>query len=120
QAGIPGFLLANFPWADIYDPHARRAGGAAPAFVAELRRAYRHATAVFRAEPALRMADVAPAIEVGMVVTPGHDRRRELRDRLGLGQADRLVYFYVGRYGQADLDWKRLAQMNGVHFVGFH
>ncbi len=24
RAGIPGFLLANFTWADIYQPHARR------------------------------------------------------------------------------------------------
>ena len=35
-----------------------------------------------------------------MVVTPGRDRRAELRERLGLASADRLVYFYVGRYGQ--------------------
>ena len=26
RAGIPGFLLANFTWADIYLPHARKLG----------------------------------------------------------------------------------------------
>ena len=122
RAGLPGFLLANFTWADIYAPHARRIGGDAPRLVAEMRQAYRQATLLFRTEPALRMADVAPISEVGMIVERGRDRRRELRKRLGLSASDRLVYFYVGRYGQADLGWARLGSMaaRGVHFVGFH
>jgi hypothetical protein len=121
RAGVPGFLLANFTWADIYAPHARRLGPRAIAFVAELRRAYRQATTL-RAEPALRLAGVAPTIEVGLVVTPGHDRRAELRRHLGLSSREKLVYFYVGRYGQAAMGWERLEKMAacGVHFVGFH
>lgn len=122
RAGIPGFLLANFTWADIYAPHAKALGAEAMAFVTELRRAYRQATALFRAEPALRMADLTPAIEVGMVVTPGHNRRDELNKQLGLPGSAKLVYFYVGRYGQENLGWERLARLGprGIHFVGFH
>ncbi len=122
RAGIAGFLLANFTWADIYAPHARRIGGEAPRLVAALRQAYRQATALFRTEPALRMAGVAPVIEVGMVVVQGRHRGDELRKRLGLLPTDRLVYFYVGRYGQDDLGWKRLERLGakGIHFVGFH
>jgi len=120
KAGVPGFLLANFTWADIYAPHARQLGGDAPRLVAELRAAYRQATAVFRAEPSLSLAWVAPRIEVGMVVTPGRDRRAELRARLGLDPGAKVVYFYVGRYGQANLGYDRLARREGVHFVGFH
>src|SRR3954466_3671803 len=82
RAGIPGFLLANFTWADIYAPHAKRIGGDALELVADLRRAYRQATTLFRTEPALRMADVAPVQDVGMIVTPGHNRRDDLRKRL--------------------------------------
>jgi hypothetical protein len=122
RAGIPGFLLANFTWADIYAPHARRIGGDAARLVAELRQAYRHATALFRTEPALRMPDVAPVLEVGMVVGPGHNRRDALRKQFGLKASDRLVYFYVGRYGQDDLGWKRLERLvtKKIHFIGFH
>jgi hypothetical protein len=120
RAGVPGFLLANFTWADIYAPYAKRVGGDAPRLVADLRRAYRQATALFKTQPALRMADIAPIVEIGMVVSPGHDRGDELRKQLGLKSSDRLVYFYVGRYGQDDLGWKRLEQMGarGIHFVG--
>ena len=113
RAGVPGFLLANFTWADIYAPHARRLGGdaprpASPSCAGPIARP----RPLFRAEPALRMADVgARLIEVGMVVTPGRDRRDELRKRLGLAAADRLVYFYVGRYGQDDLGWERLGAL---------
>ena len=124
KAGVPGFLLANFTWADIYAPHARKLGGEPLKFVADLRRAYREAVAVFRAEPALRMADfdADKVIEVGMVVTPGHRRRDELRRQLGLAPGDRLVYCYLGRYGQAGLGWDRVAALGskGIHFVGFH
>ena len=122
RAGIPGFLLANFTWADIYDEHARPLGPEAAALVADLRAMYGRATAIFRAEPALPLTGLAPLIQAGMVVTPGRDRRAELRSRLGLTATDRLVYFYVGRYGQADLGWDRLRSLGdrGIHFVGFH
>ena len=75
--GVPGLLLANFTWADIYAPYARAAGGDdARRLVADLRHAYRQATAVFRAEPALRMAWLPGQIDVGMVANPGRDRAR--------------------------------------------
>ncbi len=120
RAEIPGFLLANFTWADIYDEHAR--DDKAARLVNDLRTMYRQATAIFRAEPSLPLTGLAPLIEAGMVVTPGRDRRVELRNRLELAAADRLVYFYVGRYGQADLGWDRLRNLgaSGVHLVGFH
>ncbi len=121
RAGIPGFLLANFTWADIYAPHARGLGPDARQTVAEIRAAYRQATALFRAEPALPMADLAAStIEVGLVAVAGVDRRAELRAGLGLADSAKLVYFYVGRYGQANLGWERLSSFDGVHFVGFH
>lgn len=122
RAGVPGFLLANFTWVDIYAPYARRIGGEALRLVRAMRAEYRQATAIFRAEPALRMTGLAPLIEVGMCVTPGRDRRAELRRRLGLAARQKLVYFYIGRYGQANLCWERLERLaeRGVHFVGFH
>ena len=120
RAGVPGFLLANFTWADIYHPHAKKLGPGELRTVREVRDACRHATALFRAEPGLKMAGVAPTIEVGMVVTPGVNRRAELRSKLGIAADEKIVYFYIGRYGQADLGWERLGRLDGVHFVGFH
>jgi hypothetical protein len=121
RAGIPGFVMSNFTWADIYAPYARQMGGDALRLVAELRSDYRHATALFRMQPALRMSWLKPAIDVGLVVNQGRDRRAELVRGLGLTRRERVVYLYVGRYGQADLDWGRLGRFGerGIHFVGY-
>jgi hypothetical protein len=122
RAGIPGYLLANFTWADIYAPYASAAGSPGKELVAELRRIYRTAAAVFRCEPALRMRWLPGQVNLGLVANPGRNRRQELQRHLGLGARERLVYFYVGRYGQDDLDWERLERFaaRGVHFVGYH
>ncbi len=120
RAGVPGFLLANFTWAEIYRPHARGMSLNTMQFVRELHSAYRAATCIFRAQPALAMKGLGPVEDVGMVVTPGRDRRVELRDRFSISSDEKIVYFYVGRYGQASLGWERLGAMKGVHFIGFH
>ena len=86
-----------------------------------VRQVYRSATATFRTAPALAMSWLSPVFDVGMVVNQVKDRRVELRRFLGLKKSDKLVYLYVGRYGQSDLDWPRLAQqqVRGVHFVTY-
>jgi hypothetical protein len=70
----------------------------------------------------MSMEGIAPTIDVGMVVTPGRDRGRELREDLGVSNRERLVYLYLGRYGQDDYEWPRIARLRdrGIHFVGFH
>ena len=121
RAGVPGFLMSNFTWADIYAPYARAVGGEALRFVADLRACYRQATATFRVEPAMRMSGMSPVIEPGMVATQGRDRSSELHGLFGLKKSDKLVYIYIGRYGQNDLDWSRLRRFaaQGVHFLGY-
>jgi hypothetical protein len=121
RAEIPGFLMSNFTWADIYAPHARKVGGEAVGFVHSLREVYRAATAIFRVAPALRMAWLRPVFNAGMVVNKGKNRRAELRRLIGLKNSEKLVYLYVGRYGQSDLDWPRLGRLDqaGVHFVTY-
>jgi hypothetical protein len=122
RAGIHGFLLTNFTWADIYAPFAERIGGEARRLVSAMRQEYRQAAGLFRAEPSLRMPGVAPDVTAAMIVTPGRNRRVELHHLLGLTKSDKLVYFYVGRYGQTNLGYERIERLRhrGIHFVGFH
>jgi hypothetical protein len=121
RARIPGFLMSNFTWADIYAPYARKLGKTALGLVANLRSDYRHASALLRMQPALKLAWLKPVVDVGMVVNQGRRRRAELIRTLGLSPRDRVVYLYVGRYGQDDLDWSRLERFGerGIHFVGY-
>ena len=86
---------------------------------ADLRAVYRRATATFRVARALKMGWLPRVYDAGMVVNQVKVRGGELRRFLGLEQSDRLVYLYIGRYGQADLDWPALGVHGdrGVHFV---
>lgn len=123
RAEVPGFLMSNFTWADIYAPYARTVGTArATRLIAELRADYRQAVATFRMEPAMRMSWLSPIINVGMVVKPGRDRRAQLCRLTGLDPREKLVYLYLGRYGQSDLDWSRLERFaaKGIHFLSYH
>ena len=65
---------------------------------------------------------VVTVIEPGMVVNQGRDRSGELRRLFGLKRTDKLVYIYIGRYGQNDLDWSRLERFarDSVHFLGYY
>jgi hypothetical protein len=122
RAELPGFLMSNFTWADIYAPYARAQGGESLRFVADLRACYRHATATFRVEPAMSMSWLSPVIASGMIVNEGHNRSAELRRLVGLKKFDKLVYLYIGRYGQNDLDWSRLERFarDNVHFLSYY
>jgi hypothetical protein len=121
RAELPGYLMSNFTWADIYAPYARTHGGKWMRFIADLRACYRHATATFRVAPAMSMSWLSPVIAAGMIVNQGFDRSAELRRFLGLKQTDKLVYLYIGRYGQNDLDWSRLERFgrDNVHFLSY-
>ena len=122
RAGVPGFLMCNFTWADIYAPYARALGGEWMRFVADLRACYRHATATFRVEPAMSMSWLSPVIASGMIVNQGRNRATELRRLVGLKKSDKLVYLYIGRYGQNDLDWSRLERFarDTIHFMSYY
>jgi len=122
RAELPGFLIANFTWADIYAPYARAQGGEWGRFVANLRACYRHATATFRVEPAMSMSWLSPVIASGMIVNQGSNRGTALRRVLALKSTEKLVYLYIGRYGQNDLDWTRLERFarDNVHFVSYY
>jgi hypothetical protein len=122
RAGVGSFLLANFTWADIYAGHARKLGRSATQFVTELKRVYQSAGRLLRVEPALSMRWLNQQETLGMVVHPSRNRRRELASLLGLSSRARLVYAYLGRYGQADLDWSRLERYadKEIHFVSYH
>jgi hypothetical protein len=123
RAGIPGFLMSNFTWADIYAPYARAAGTRqARQFIRSLRAAYRLATATFRMAPAMRMSWLSPLIDVGMVVKDGRNRRAELRRLIGAGAREKLVYLYLGRYGQSNMHWARIESLaeRGIHFLSYH
>jgi len=120
SAGIPGILVANFTWQQIYEPYARRLSARHRPMVREMEQEYREASLVLQAQPSLALEGFDRVRDVGLVARRGRPRGAELRAALGIPRSTRLVYMYVGRYGQHDMDWTNLARLGGYHFVSYH
>ncbi len=117
RLGITALLLANFTWVDILGSYRTHALSARSTICA-LSQLYGQATALLRAEPAMRMDWFRRTHELGLVCRPARSRRAALRKALGLARGAKLIYVYVGRYGQSDMRWDRLAKLP-YHFVAY-
>jgi hypothetical protein len=169
-AGVPGILVANFTWYDIFRHYVRTSGfrpddqnqdqnptrssgdrssadrssadrSSADRLAADgsetdrwsettgsrwcemlnqMQREYACATLVLRAQPAIVSQSLAPVRDVGLLAGKGRRRTGELRRVLRLRRAAPLVYVYVGRYGQSDMQWNNLHRLDGFEFISYH
>jgi hypothetical protein len=119
-AGIPGILLANFTWHDIFKSYIRGGLREYRDMLDEMQREYNEATLVLRAQPAIARETSVPVKDVGLVARRGRGRRQELRSKFGLRPRVQLVYMYVGRYGQDDMEWQNLSRLSDFDFISYH
>jgi hypothetical protein len=119
-ANIPGVLVANFTWADIFANYADRGRTIDRELLSEMSHEYAHADLYLRAQPAIESCAMGRVCDVGLVTRRGRNRRRELIRELSLPRDSRLVYMYVGRYGQHDMSWEKLARLADFQFVSYH
>lgn len=130
QAGLPGYLGANFTWNEIYGHLLETAPEGLfskdqqlqyQQMIDQMKSACQTAT-LLRMWPHTPMADIGcHIVDVGLVVNDARDVRQELLARFGLKPETRLVYFYVGRYGVEELPWARLTEFPpDVVFIGLH
>lgn len=94
QAGIPAVALCSLNWADLFQ-HYYGAEPWARTIHAEMLDAYRGA-AFLRTTPAMPMSRLDRKTEIGTIATLGQERRAELREKLGAGEAARLVVVALG------------------------
>jgi len=120
EAGIPSILVANFTWADIFANYVGSRSSGDRELLREMCHEYGHASHYFRAQPAIESHVADRACDVGLVTRRGRNRRTELLRELGLRRGSRLVYMYVGRYGQDDMEWTNLTRLADFQFVSYH
>jgi len=108
RAGRPAVALCSLNWADIAAHYLGEAAGMA-AILEEIRAAYRGALRFLRPTPAMPMPDLPNVEAIPPIAGRGRVRRAELRARLGLGAADRLVLIGMGGIGyrKAAAHWPR-------------
>jgi UDP:flavonoid glycosyltransferase YjiC (YdhE family) len=120
RAGIPGVLVANFTWHDIMSAFVRFPSRHDRDLLRRMYSEYETATCVLRAQPAIASPTGVPVKDVGLIARRGRRRRDELRRLIGAAPQRRLVYMYVGRYGQEDMNWQGVARSQGFDFVSYH
>lgn len=113
-AGLRSAALCSLNWLDIFRHYLGDAPDGA-AITEQMAEAYQSASIFFRPAPSMPMADLANTCAVPPIAEPGAERREELRRRLHLPAACRLVLVGMGgiayrlRGGQwcqgSDLAW---------------
>lgn len=94
RANIPAAALCSLNWADLFQHYFGYEPWAGPIH-AEMLAAYRSAL-FLRTTPAMPMPLLGRQIEIGTIATAGQDRRTELRQKLGAGEAARMVLVALG------------------------
>ncbi|MCX7046691.1 MAG: hypothetical protein NTX50_14555 [Candidatus Sumerlaeota bacterium] len=116
RAAVPCFMIANFTWADIYEPHARGDAGIR-SLVERLKAEYAQATLLLRTPMGLEMSYFPRIQDVPVITRRGCSVRKSLCARLGLDEQCPLYLIYVGSWGLRTMRWENLAAMKEAHFL---
>jgi hypothetical protein len=94
QAGIPASALCSLNWADLFVHYFGHEEWAAPVH-AEMLAAYRGAH-FMRTDPSMPMPELPDQSVVGTIAAIGHERRAELRQKLGADRTARVGLVALG------------------------
>jgi hypothetical protein len=97
QAGLPALSMCSLNWADLFAHFFGHEAWAGPIHE-QILAAYRSARCFIRLTPAMPMRDLPNARTVAPVATPGRDRRRQLRERIGAANGERIVLIAFGGF----------------------
>lgn len=112
RAGIPAAAVCSLHWGAIHAAYCPDDG----ALRAQILAAYRSARRFFRPAPAMAMPELDNVVDVGPIATRGRRRGAELRRRLGLGPATRLVLVALGGI-PTRLPLAAWPRLPGVHWL---
>lgn len=113
-AGIPGVLVTNFTWKDIYEEFAN----APREVIIELEEQYCSAMLVLKTPLSLPMTWLPNVKGIPNIVRYPKDVSGELRRFFGIADKRRLVFLSVGQWS-LPMDWDRLSNFPDVAFLAF-
>ena len=115
EAGVPAVALCCLNWADIFEHYCGDLPGT-PAIAGQMRSAYASARVFLAPDPSMPMPGLHNVRRIGPIGRRGNDRRSELRRRLGLDPATRLVLLSLGGVPFA-IDIARWPRLDGVQVL---
>lgn len=115
QAGIPSVLLASFTWSEIL--RSLEESAVDDALLKSIELAYGNADAALRIAPGLPLSGMTNVVDIGPIAEPAASRREELRSRLNVSTAERLVLVGFGGIPLETLPWDQMERMKGYRFL---
>lgn len=115
QAGIPVINLSSLEWADIYPAYCRHMPGASQV-IEQMVYAYNQAECFLAPEPSMPMPSIENVVPIGPIARIGTNRSDEIRARLQLDPAVKLVLFSHGGVGFR-LDPQYWTRQEGIHVL---
>ncbi len=116
-AGIPGILVGNFTWLDIYRPYMAKFPDFSR-FLGPLEEQYRATSVAFITPPALPMEYLPAQTPVPMMARRGRNLRKELCAMYGIDPSRPLVLFYLGNLGMR-FHWRSMEALSEYTFLTF-
>jgi hypothetical protein len=115
RAGIPAMAMCSLNWADIYRHYCGPAQDSARV-LHDIESAYQDARRFLRLKPGMPMHWLDNAQDLEPVSSRGKDSRNLIRDKLGLGDADRIALVSMGgiAHPMALQHWPSLP---GIHWL---
>ena len=117
RLGIPSLALCSLNWLDVYRAYCGFAHDA-PSIMQTIEAAYRSAKVFLQPRPHTPMSDLLNRRSIGPIARMGRRRKGELRRRLRISHAQRLVLFTFG--GIRSERRFRLPSIAGVHWLVAH
>lgn len=117
--GIPGYLMSNFTWTDIYRPYIHMCPGFAP-LVEEMELEYQMASTHLALSPGIDPPTGMNSVPCGYLSRLGKSCREELGKWFGVETQKKWCLIYIGKYGLEGMDWDKLAQFKEWQFLGLY
>ncbi|MBI4936754.1 MAG: hypothetical protein HY846_00790 [Nitrosomonadales bacterium] len=114
-ASVPAIAMCSLNWADIYR-HYCAEDAACGTISAQMLEAYNSARCFLKIQPALPMADIPSARNIGPVARVGSNQRAQLSEKLRLRNDEKLVLVAMGGM-EFRLPVERWPRLPGVHWL---
>lgn len=115
DADVPGIVVSNFTWSDIYRGYVDECPEFAPV-IRTIDDEYAQAIGAVVLPPNLAMDTVAPHYHGPFVARRGESRREKLAQALQLDAENRWWFVYPGNLGMA-MDWENLEAFSNDVFI---
>ncbi len=119
RSDIPSVSVSNFWWDDIYSSFPDSASQ--QWLLRRVEEEMAHFTHHVLLNPSMKKLESSSEILSGVnLLRDAESHSDELHSYLGIDPSLKIALLYTGNYGMEEVEWSKLADIRGWHFIGIH